>query len=435
MFNKYGKFGLTRNPFASEAYSRDDNSANFVDEVVADELDTFRRRLVAGAIEESRSMSFLWSLGAFGFDTGYGKTATLRRMAREINSDWGLSTLTLAGASLADAENYPICATYVSFNSNNVNSLYSGLFEAVRWAANWRRAADSPSLLWELRERALAANGVSGSAAATTLGDIMAVSQAEFTRGLSQLRADLVDILVNSDSSDELANSLSDVSPTTRQRSGHLYFQAFLCLAHAAGVKKVFTFLDQIEDLANPYISTKQKRYREVERFRDTLIEDPIVGAMGSFVFTLHRRAEDSLVDAWTNSRLPSFDPDHKANASRVLVLRGLRDDAAAETLVRALLETARKDDSDAQTDLWPFTDDAVSAIRIRNSGRISKFLEDCHAVLAYAAEDNGEPPFDAAYVHEVAAPQGHDDDPDAGFANEAALRGERGSEELLGRF
>jgi len=433
MFNRYGKFGLSRNPFPAEAYATGDDVEDFVDDVVTEELQTFRTRLIAGSIEESRSMSFLWSLGAFGQDTGYGKTATLKRMAREINLDWGLSTLIAAGASSEDAASYPICATYVSFNANNTNSLYAGLFEAVRWAANWTPGPGKPNLLWLLRERALAAAGASGSSTGYQLADALSVAHAGFGRGLSDLRSDFVEALSESQTPEDLADALSGVSLTTRQRSGHLYFQGFISLAAAAGMKRVFTFLDQIEDLANPYVTTKQKRYREVERFRDTLIEDPIIGAMGSFVLTLHRRAEDALVDAWIGSRLPSFDPDHKANAPRVVILRGLRDDRAAETLVTEMIKKARTDD--APDGLWPFTVDAVSAMRIRNSGRISKFLEDCYTVLAYASQGNPDLPLDAAYIEEVTAPQGLDDEQTSGYANDAALRRERSADELLGQF
>ncbi len=60
MFNRYRKLGLSSNPFPSEPYARDDESDLFVDDVAAEELQAFRTRLIAGAIEESRSMGFLW---------------------------------------------------------------------------------------------------------------------------------------------------------------------------------------------------------------------------------------------------------------------------------------------------------------------------------------------------------------------------------------
>jgi hypothetical protein len=232
--------------------------------------------------------------------------------------------------------------------------------------------------------------------------------------------------------SDTLGRLLSVVSQTTRQRSGHLYFQAFLCLASAAGLVRVFTFLDQIEDLANPYLTTKKKRFQEVERMRDTLIEDPIIGRMGSFVLTLHRRAEDAIGEAWVASRLPSFEPELKTNMSRVLQLRGLRSDKDAATLVGAFLDKARTDEA-PDDPLWPFTTDAVSVMRVRNSGRISKFLEDCYSVLNYALESESSLPLDAAFVEEVAAPQVSDERPGAAYATDAALRGERAGDELLG--
>src|SRR5205823_11295874 len=130
------------------------------------------------------------------------------------------------------------------------------------------------TLLWQLRQRALSKAGAKGPEANKDLPEIIERAHSRFGRGLSELRPDFLALLANSEGPDELANGLSQVSATTRQRSGHLYFQAFLCLASAAGIVRVFTFLDQIEDLANPYVTTKKKRYQEVERFRDTLIED-----------------------------------------------------------------------------------------------------------------------------------------------------------------
>ena len=44
---------------------------------------------MVGALDEKRPLSFLWSLGEYGSDTGFGKTAMLRRVEGEINPDWG----------------------------------------------------------------------------------------------------------------------------------------------------------------------------------------------------------------------------------------------------------------------------------------------------------------------------------------------------------
>jgi|GEM_PF-1441618 hypothetical protein len=433
MLNRYARFGLSNNPFPAETYARDDERDLFVDEVVEEELQAFRTRLIAGALTETRSMSFLWSLGAFGMDTGYGKTATLKRMAKEINEDWGSGTLRAAGATQEEAAQYPICATYVIFNTDKTNSLYAGLFEAVRWAAAPGEGKHPTSLLWQLRERALKNAKAKGPDAHQQLPQIVAKAQRQFGHGLTELRSDFIDLLVDAPDAVTLADGLARVSNTTRQRSGQLYFQAFLSLAKAAGLVRVFTFLDQIEDLANPFATTKKKRYQEVERFRDTLIEDPIIGKIGSFVLTLHRRAEDAILQAWMLSRLPSFEPELRSNLSKVLILRGLRDDEAARTLAAAYLNTARM--SNAPEDpLWPFTADAVSVMRIRNSGRISLFLDDCHNVLVYAADSGVDPPLDAAFVEEVTAPEVEGEAPGAAYATDAALRGQRAGDDVLGR-
>jgi hypothetical protein len=435
VFNRFSRLGLTRQVFPAETYARNATDL-FVDDVVSEELQAFRTRLIVSALLEGRSMGFVWSLGAFGQDTGYGKTATLKRMDQEINGDWGRTTLLKAGATEAEAAEHPICSTYVTFNSKETNGLYAGLFEAVRYAATTvPQDGDGQSLLWLLRQRALDNAGADEKDASMALPTILHQAQARFGRGLAAPRADFVELLTMAPDSDALGSLLTRVSITTRQRSGHLYYQAFLCLAAAAGIERVFTFLDQIEDLANPYVTTKRKRYQEVERIRDTLIEDPIIGKMASFVLTLHRRAEDAIINAWVESRLPSFEPELKTNLSRVLHLRGLRTDKDAETLVKAYLASGRPSPDGPDDPLWPFTPDAISVMRLRNSGRISKLLEDCHSVLNYAVESEASLPLDAAFVEEVAAPEAADEAPGAAYATDAALRGERAGDEVLGRL
>ena len=68
-------------------------------------------------------MSFLWSLGEYGRDTGFGKTAMLQRVRREINTDWGETTLITAGVDESIASGYPVCAVYSCFKAREVTSL------------------------------------------------------------------------------------------------------------------------------------------------------------------------------------------------------------------------------------------------------------------------------------------------------------------------
>ena len=79
LLNKYKDYGLERNPFPAQVYGE---SSIYDDDVVSTELTEFREKLVLGALSEKRPMSFLWSLGDYGSDTGFGKTALLRRIER-----------------------------------------------------------------------------------------------------------------------------------------------------------------------------------------------------------------------------------------------------------------------------------------------------------------------------------------------------------------
>ena len=98
------------------------------------------------------------------------------------------------------------------------------------------------------------------------------------------------------------------VTPISRVRNGLYYFVTFVALARAAGMVGVFVFLDQLEDLANPYLSTKTKAaFREVERFRDDIFEDRFLSDNISCVMTFHRRAEETLSEAWVACPSPQL--------------------------------------------------------------------------------------------------------------------------------
>ena len=214
-------------------------------------------------------------------------------------------------------------------------------------------------------------------------------------------REDLIDLLGKAGDARAFAETLDrTVSPTSRIRNGLYYFVTFVALARAAGLVRVLVFLDQLEDLANPQLSTKAKRHREVERFRDDIFEDRFLADSVSYVLTFHRRAEDALSEAWVAARLPSFSPEHRSNSSKIVILRGLTTDEKANTLIQAYLDSARGPGE--KNTLMPFASDAVVRLREKTEGRVGEFLVRAREVLEAAVGEKAPTPLDAAYVDAV---------------------------------
>ena len=88
-------WNLDANPFPAEAIHAQDNSP-YCPTVFDEESQEFRRKLIRGSVRGSVNVGFLWSRGAHA-DTGFGKTALMRQITKEINHDLGVDTLTKAG--------------------------------------------------------------------------------------------------------------------------------------------------------------------------------------------------------------------------------------------------------------------------------------------------------------------------------------------------
>ena len=434
--NKYRDYGLKNNPFPTQVFGE---SHVYTDEVVSKELSEFREKLVVGALSEKRPMSFLWSLGEYGRDTGFGKTAMLQRVRGEIDADWGRTTLTKAGVDESVVVDYPICAVYGCFKAHEVTNFYAGLFSAVLDAANPYESKEGvdTSLLWRLRERLFAARGVnpdeqSASTRTSFIREALTLARRPYGLGLRSFRKDLLDLLGKAEGARGFAEALDQmVSPTARVRNGLYYFVTFVALARAAGIAGVLVFLDQLEDLANPRLSTKAKRHREVERFRDDIFEDPFLADTVSYVLTFHRRAEEALVEAWVAARLPSFSPELRSNSPKVVILRGLTTDESAEALIKAYLKDSL-DGSNVDKPFGPFTVDAIRRIREKTEGRIGEFLVRAREVLETAVGEKASAPLDAAYVDAITTASLGDEGGSGAYTSRAISRERSVADALL---
>ena len=158
-------------------------------------------------------------------------------------------------------------------------------------------------------------------------------------------------------------------------------------MVKAAGIRNVLLCCDQLEDFASTTTS-KQKRTLEVERFRDYLLEIQPMSDMLSVVVTMHPRATQAIGDMWRLADLPSYDHDREENRHRVVVLERISSAAHANQLVAKYLERYRSGDAPADP-LYPFTADAVEAIRTRSDGKPRDILRRAHALIERGSEDN----------------------------------------------
>jgi len=180
----------------------------------------------------------------------------------------------------------------------------------------------------------------------------------------------------------DMQEAIARASDAMKLRAGIVYLDFALAALKAAGIERLFLFVDQLEDLANNRTLTKAKRDREVGRIRDLQEEEPYASQL-RLVLTFHSTAAAALADMWNKHRLPSFEAV-PTNDSAVVVLRGINSDEAGAELLRVYLDASRV--SDVDDDLLPFQMDAVTELIAQSQGRIGILLAQAHKVLDAAA-------------------------------------------------
>jgi len=362
-------WGYDGNPFPGDAVSSSPDEPHSPDVFPQEELE-FRTKVVRGALQGGRKMTHLWSIGPFGGDTGFGKTSLMRAAARDINDNWGAGVQRQVGIKPERAKT--IAAGFATLNQQSFNGLYPVTFAVVE-----NMAAGPLAILPRAHE--VIADRVGGDPLAI-MRELSSTRMAIAPSG-PPLRPDLLNAFAAGP--DSFAYMLSTVSEATRVRSGIQYFAFALIALAAAGVEKCFVMIDQLEDLGKKGALTAAKRRREIGRIRDLLEIEPYASLL-HLSFTFHQAAATILESDWEANRLPSFDPT-SANASAVVVLRGLHDDDQVEALLKAWMEPRRIDG--ALIDTTPFTADALTALRTRSEGRPGYTLRHANEVFMAAAE------------------------------------------------
>jgi hypothetical protein len=388
-------WGIEGNPFPSEAIHQ--GSEPYNPQVFPDEYEQFFQKLVYGALMDRRGFSFLWSKGANGEDTGFGKTSLLKHAAREVNKDFGETVLRDAGMKEEKVRTNLAVAAYASLNTLSVAGIYPILFAAAEYLSDPKHGIDGRSTLDHLRERIIEKNGLECDD-----DDGLKAAIKAARRGLGAtlvaLREDALEALVSNEDGG-FANYLSEVSDASRIRSGLSYFDFVFTIASAAGVPHFCVFVDQLEDLATTPTVTKAKRTREVGRLRDIIAETAPFAGKVRFVFTFHIRASFALDEMWRLNRLPSYDPEDPANAGSLVVLRGVQNIDQARKLLTTYLSSKR---ADGETDnLTPFDENTLPVLIERSSGRPGILLQQAHKLYDRAA-DQGLPRIDREFAKSI---------------------------------
>lgn len=375
-------WGIDGNPFPSEAIHQGNEPFN--PEVFPEENERFFKRLVYGAIMDRRGFSFLWSKGANGEDTGFGKTTQMRYGAKQINQDFGQTVLTEAGMKKDRIPKNLAVAAYTSLNTLSAVGIYPALFAAAEYLADPKNGVGGRSVLGLLRDRIVELNELEED---DDQGVRAAVMKARRTLGptLAPLNDEALTAFSSSDDN-KIAEFLGEVKDTTRVRSGLAYFDLAFTVAAAAGVHHFFVFVDQLEDLATTQTVTKAKRSREVGRLRDIIAETaPFVGRV-RFLFTFHIRASYALSEMWALNRLPSYDPEDQANEASIVVLRGIQSIDQARELLVTYLNIRRTEGGDGD-DLRPFKENVLPLLIEKSGGRPGIFLQTAYKLFDRAAE------------------------------------------------
>lgn len=419
-------WGLESNPFPAEAINSGTEPYNAA--VFPAESEQFYSRLVYGAAMDRRGFSFLWSKGANNEDTGMGKTTMLRQAAKAINADCGTTVLAEAGMRESLIESHRAVAAYASFNTTSVTGVYPILFAGVEYLADPRYGSGGLSILESLRAKIREDLSLDEDDAAGLRDAILQVRR-KLGAVLAPLRDDVLDAFCTSEDGD-FADFLAEISPASRIRNGLAYFDFAFTVVAAAGIRHLFMFVDQLEDLATTQTVTKAKRTREVGRLRDIIAEtEPFISRV-HFLFTFHVRAATALDEMWRLNRLPSYDPEDEANQNAVVVLRGIRDVSQVRRLLVTYMDNVRIDPKEEGT-LAAFDESALPVLLEKSGGRPGILLADAHRLIDRAA-DSELPSIDSEFAADVLGLSGAGRAATFGRVGRAEARDSRAIDDLL---
>ncbi|MFB7905258.1 hypothetical protein ACFC1T_02350 [Kitasatospora sp. NPDC056076] len=383
---------LLKNPFPATGMARvggnDDreNGQLYEPGVHTEQLREAIDKFVLGMAFSGLKFGYLWSAGTSPNDSdarGFGKSVFLQHLTGLINADFGATAYQDSGLDESDAAEVPICSLFTSFDTTQVKSLGAALFTAVEYAVRFH-LNDTKPLARTLRDRLIERVGDDDVKVLTkTVAD---AHRSLRGRTLGPPNDKLIVALCDEDPQ-AAVNYLGNITPMSRSRNGAVHFATFLVFAEAAGIKHVLLCCDQLEDLAST-TTTKAKRELEVERFRDIVVETLPMADMVALVTTLHPRASLAMKRAWDLADLPSFDLT-PANQMSTMEMPPLRNADQVAQLLRLYLAAAAKQGTERESDIYPFTSDAVDRLFELSARKPRDVLRKAHTVLEVASAQN----------------------------------------------
>jgi hypothetical protein len=345
-------------------------------------------KFIVGPVDSGSKFHFLWSLGEGEEARGFGKTVLLRHLSRAINKDLGENLLREHDFDEAEARETLVLAAMGTFNKTDVTSLSAVCLEQVRHLAQvYPDTAKSPfEVLREPMLRRLEQDGeiLDGQDRAYAEAEAIRhrIRNTDLSLGgktLGSVDRRLTDLFATGDGS-----GLSAFLRQADQRIGFELLSTSFIIARAAGIKRLFLFIDEVEAFASAD-TPKKRRSMEVERFRDIAIGTQPFGEMASYVLTMHPAAARAIDEFWSLARLPKIDHLLRQNQRITVILKPLGRVEEVEKLLVSYLERFRSAKNSSEP-LQPFDRAALRVFLEHSGGRPGPILKFAHDLIEEAA-------------------------------------------------
>jgi hypothetical protein len=380
---------LTRNPFPGKPTYNEDIPMAYVPEMFGPQRNEFLTKFILAPLENGQPLlGAVWSVVPGDPKArGFGKSTLMGEEAKQINLDFGLSTLMSLGVPEPDARRNPILTSYVSFNTKateGINNIDAASFHLVRFIL---RHGKTHQRLRELAAARLVKDGraVEGKESEAIVEAVLArFRQLAVTITVSNL-LELFLFHLAAPNSDELDKFLSGIKTWHHDRNGLKYLQIFVVFAELAGIEHLTFFVDQVEDFTSG--ASAAKIQKNVKIIRDALIESEPFASRASFVFQFHPDAYRRLRDAWAHEDLNDLNYDSPLTAPYVVVLKGLDNFDAARTLADKVLNHSSNAAAGRKPGIWPFTESALRKVWEATKPRPRMFLRVGNGLLQLAKD------------------------------------------------
>lgn len=365
-----------------------ENGSNFNPGAVSSDINNcFDRFVLEPAYGTGGDFGALWSLGEGDEARGYGKSNIGMYMSKGICEDFGHEKLMEMGLTSNEAEKVPLIAAYASFDKNKNNSFNAVAFEHVKWLTDEKNGINNKSPVERIRARLINTKKRKKSDLDHAYRNVKEFRTDVSGTTLGPLLDEFLRHLIYSDNRG-IKEYLGEINEWHRTRNGFMYLDTLLTFAATAGIKRVILFTDQVEDFAATG-TTRSKRIREVERFRDIIAETSPFNQMVYFILTMHPRAYLAIEDIWLDARLPSLRPEDPGSGMRTVVLEGVKSGDDAVKLFESYLQNKQYRIKEHKNKLHPFTQEAIEYLREVWSGKPGYMLQSGHAILWRGAKEN----------------------------------------------